>query len=90
MEEHVVYILQSLKDGSFYVGYTSFLILRFREHQEGKSNHTSKHLPYIVRHIEVFDNKTNVLRREREIKNKKSRSYISTLIDKMNNGLCQM
>jgi putative endonuclease len=80
MEEHLVYILQSLRDGSFYVGYTSFLILRFREHQEGKSHHTSKRLPYVVRYVEVFNNKTDALKRERQIKKRKSRAYILQLI----------
>ena len=87
MEEHVVYILQSLKDASFYVGYTSFLILRFRAHQEGKSSHTSKHLPYVVRYIEVFDNKTDALKRERQIKSRKSRTYIQQLIKDLENSV---
>jgi putative endonuclease len=87
MEEHLVYILQSLTDGSFYVGYTSFLILRFKEHQGGRSSHTSKHLPYIVRYIEVFDNKTDALKRERQIKNRKSRAYIMQLIEDLESSV---
>jgi len=43
---YYVYIVRSLKDGSLYKGLTNHLDKRMLEHDLGKSNFTSKKLPY--------------------------------------------
>jgi putative endonuclease len=80
--EFVVYILQSKSNQSFYVGYTSFLILRIREHNSGMSKHTSKHIPWEVVYVEFFNSKTEAIKREKSIKKMKSRNYIEELVKK--------
>ncbi|MEO8514357.1 MAG: GIY-YIG nuclease family protein [Ignavibacteria bacterium] len=41
----IVYIIQSIVDKSFYIGYTSNLEKRLEFHNIGKSKYTSKKIP---------------------------------------------
>ena len=51
-----VYILQSInRPEHFYVGCTSDLKRRFKEHNDGKSLHTSKFKPWGLRGYVAFD-----------------------------------
>ncbi|PIR43756.1 nuclease [candidate division WWE3 bacterium CG10_big_fil_rev_8_21_14_0_10_32_10] len=44
---YFVYILQSLKDGTYYIGYTGKNPEdRLTEHNKGKSRYTKGHIPY--------------------------------------------
>jgi putative endonuclease len=43
---YYVYVLKSLRDGSFYIGYTFDLKRRFKEHNEGESMFTKNKRPY--------------------------------------------
>ena len=42
---YYVYIIKS-KDSKLYIGYTANLVQRLKEHNEGKSAHTKKYLPW--------------------------------------------
>jgi len=75
-----VYIIQSLLDGSFYVGVTHDLQLRVQRHNDGWTRSTKGKRPWKVVYFEQFPTKSNALRREREIKHMKSRRYIERLI----------
>ena len=79
-EKFFVYILQSMKDFSFYVGQCDDLDRRISKHNEGLSRYTSSKIPWRLKYFEVFNTRTEALKREREIKNKKSRKYIEYLI----------
>jgi putative endonuclease len=54
---HYVYILQSLTDQSFYIGYTTNPDGRLEEHNSGKSPYTSKKTPWIRVYLEPFTTK---------------------------------
>lgn len=43
---YYVYVLESLKDGSLYIGSTGDLKRRFQEHNGGYSRYTNQHRPY--------------------------------------------
>ncbi len=43
---YYVYLIQSLKDGSFYVGMAKDVEARLTEHNRGKSKYTKGHIPY--------------------------------------------
>lgn len=43
---HYVYVIRSLKDGSFYIGSTADLRKRLKEHNLGQSRYTQQHRPY--------------------------------------------
>jgi putative endonuclease len=76
---YFVYILQSLQDGSFYVGSCRNILLRLQRHNEGWSRSTKAKCPWKIVYAESFDNKRAALRREREIKRMKSHTYIRRL-----------
>jgi len=77
-----VYILQSLKDLSFYIGQCDDLDRRMSKHFDGMSNYTKSRRPLRLVYFEVYNTRTEALKREREIKNKKSKKYIEQLISK--------
>lgn len=66
-----VYIIQSEKDSSFYIGYSKNAENRLVDHNSGKSRYTSKKIPWKIVYVESFDNKTDALRREKFLKKQK-------------------
>jgi putative endonuclease len=65
----IVYILQSLKDGSIYVGYTQDMNRRLSQHNAGKNKSTKQKTPWRLVYCECFLSKTDALIRERKLKN---------------------
>lgn len=63
-----VYILQSLKDKSLYIGYTANLKKRFTEHNNGESKATKPFRPYKLIFYEAFLNRIDAKRREEYLK----------------------
>jgi len=75
------YILYSQSLDKFYVGHTSDeLSERLRKHLSNHSGFTSKAKDWIVVYREIFDNKAEAFKREREVKGWKSRKRIEQLI----------
>ena len=62
------YILQSLKNRSFYIGYTTDLKKRFDEHNNGESLATKPFKPYKIIFYEVFVSRIDAKRREEYLK----------------------
>jgi putative endonuclease len=75
-----VYILQSLRTGRFYVGQTDNLMVRFNQHRQGDVSSTKGYRPWWMPYYECFSSRADALRREREIKRKKSADSIRRLI----------
>jgi putative endonuclease len=75
-----VYILQSEKNGRFYVGSTSSLQLRLADHQRGQTPSTRGRGPWHLVYQEQFASQSDARRREREIKSWKSHRSIEELI----------
>jgi putative endonuclease len=78
--EYWVYILQSEKDGGYYIGYTADLEERLKRHNERRSRYTRNKTPWKFIYQEDFSTRTEAIRREREIKRMKSREYIERLV----------
>ena len=78
---YYVYILESLSDNSFYIGYTNSLKRRLAEHNEGKSRYTSKKIPWKIVYYEAFDEKSKAIKRERFLKKQKNREFYLRLIN---------
>ena len=76
-----VYIIYSLKLDKYYVGYSSDLNKRLAEHNSGISKYTSKANDWMQKFSERFTTREEAMKREKEIKNKKSRKYIEYLIN---------
>ncbi len=65
---YYIYILQSLKDPSYYIGYSSNVESRLKQHNQGKSKFTKGHRPYRVIHTESFQTKKEAKSKEQFIK----------------------
>jgi putative endonuclease len=81
LKMYYVYILKSEMDDSFYIGYTNSLDRRLREHNEGKSRYTSKKIPWKIVYSEIFEEKSDAIKREIFLKKQKSREFYLGLID---------
>ena len=74
------YILYSSKIDKYYVGYTSNLQLRLERHNSGWGKYSSRGTPWELVYFEKFISKHDAIKRENQIKKKKSRKYIEALI----------
>ena len=68
---YFVYILCSLKDGGFYVGYTSNIESMVKFHNAGLQKSTKSRTPFELVYSESFNLKTETLQREKQIKSYK-------------------
>jgi putative endonuclease len=75
-----VYILQSVRGGRFYIGHTENLDQRLREHFEGRSLYTKSRGPWELVFAETYLSRSEAMKREREIKRRKSKKHIERLI----------
>lgn len=66
--KYTVYILFSKKDDGLYVGHTSNLSKRFKEHASGRVKSTHRRLPLILIHQEVFNTRREATKREKFLK----------------------
>ncbi len=65
---YYVYIL-ACEDGSFYTGYTKDLERRVEQHRNGHgARYTRMHEPRNLVYVEEFGNRSEAMKREREIK----------------------
>ena len=74
--KYFVYILISKKDNKRYIGMTSNLQRRLFEHNAGLVKSTRNRRPLELLHKEEFDNKSDALLREKELKSKKGKIFL--------------
>ena len=79
---YYVYILQSLKNNNFYIGYTSDLKKRLEEHNSGSSQATKPFIPYKLIFYEAFLNRIDAKNREVYLKSGYGRKTINKMIKK--------
>ena len=77
-----LYIIYSEKTDRYYTGISEDLAWRLERYNQGWGRYTKHGVPWKVVHTEDYDNKSEALKREREIKNRKSKKYIENLIKK--------
>ena len=77
---YFIYILYSSSLDKYYVGYTQDLVLRIERHNSGWGKFSSRGIPWTLVYKEEFEMKFEAIKREREIKLKKSRKYIENMI----------
>ena len=70
---YYVYVLQSVKDGNRYVGYTNNLKNRVKEHFGAKSFSTKSRLPFKLIYFEACLSQEDATRRERYLKTTQGR-----------------
>ena len=77
---HFVYILQSLKDFTYYKGYTQNLEKRLASHNNGESKYTSRKTPWKIVYYQELSSKTEALVRERQLK-RVNMNYLKLIIE---------
>jgi putative endonuclease len=77
---YFVYILYSVKLDRYYIGQTDDLEKRIKSHELGLSKYTSVADDWKKVYSKQFETRTEALKREQQIKRKKSRIYIEWLI----------
>jgi len=73
---HYVYVLQSEKDGDFYIGYTQNLKKRLEEHNAKTNFSTKSRLPCSPIYAEVCLNKADAQRREEYLKTSQGHRFL--------------
>jgi len=79
---YYIYILYSKKFDRYYTGQCEDVDIRFKRHNDRGVPSTKPFVPWELVYTEVFATRAEAVSREKEIKNKKSRKYIETLIIK--------
>ena len=75
---YYVYVLQSLKDGNMYTGFTTDLENRLKQHNAGKVNSTKSRIPLKLVYYEVCLNQKDALHRERYLKTAYGKRYLKS------------
>ena len=65
---HYVYILRSVKDGGFYIGYSANLRRRLAQHVKGDALATSQRGPWRLVYYEAYLEQADALGREKYLK----------------------
>jgi len=73
------YILRSTATGKFYIGHTENLARRICEHNNNRTTSIKNRGPWELYYSEEFATRIEAMRRERQIKNMKSRAWIEKL-----------
>jgi putative endonuclease len=71
-----VYVLRSERDSGFYIGFSTNLRARLRQHQEGESFATSHRGPWKLIYYEAYLNQEDALGRERYLKSGSGRRFL--------------
>ena len=71
-----IYVLQSLKDKQFYVGYSNNLKKRVKDHNEGKVYSTKFRRPLKLIYYEACLNQQDATKREKYLKTAWEKRYI--------------
>ncbi|MEO7666630.1 MAG: GIY-YIG nuclease family protein [Dehalococcoidia bacterium] len=75
-----VYILQSQRNGRYYIGFSTDPQKRLAEHNNGRVRSTKNLRPWMMVYTEEHPDETSARQREYYIKSMKSRVYIQSLI----------
>ena len=77
---YYVYILISLKDSNFYIGYTTNLDERIKRHSNGEVSSTSNRRPLELVFYEAYLKRSDAIRREKYFKTTKGKSTLRVML----------
>jgi len=78
--KYYVYVLKSLKDHRYYIGFTTDVEARLRFHNAGLQRSTRDRIPFCQVLFEEFATKEEALKREKQIKSWKGGAAFKQLI----------
>ena len=83
IDMYIVYVLYSRNHDKLYIGYTSNLSNRMESHNETGRGYTKRYRPWVVIYTEEYSDRSEAMKREKELKGGQGRSWIrSNLLDK--------
>jgi putative endonuclease len=71
---YYLYILESLEDGSYYVGSTQDLPSRIERHNQGRVKYTRTKRPWKIAYSEKHPDRSSAMKREYALKGRKSKA----------------
>jgi len=77
---YYLYVLYSLKDGNLYKGTSSDPAKRFIRHNSGGNKSTANRKPFVLIHLEEFNNKAQALQQERYYKSLEGGTALKQLL----------
>jgi len=78
-----VYVLYSPAFNKIYIGFTSDMENRLLSHNQlATKGHTLKYRPWVIGYTEVFDTKTEAIKREKQLKSALGRKFVWDIIHK--------
>jgi len=77
---YYVYVLQSLKNKSLYIGYTQDLRERFQEHNRGRNFSTKPSRPWKLIHYEAYLDEDDARRREKYLKTNQGNRLLKRML----------
>lgn len=83
---YIVYVLKSLSTSKHYIGYTSNLEKRIKDHNSGLSGYTSRYLPWKLLYTEEYGSRSDAIKREKYFKSYEGRKwlYLNILLPETN------
>lgn len=89
---YYVYVLQSLKDGKFYTGFTDNLERRIKEHNRREEPSTKSRAPFTLVYFEGCITKEDAIIREKYLKGGKGKRFLKSrlkhYLEKLKYGTC--
>jgi len=73
---YYTYVLQSIKDERFYVGFTKDLKLRFEQHNKGQVESTKERTPFNLIYYEACIDERDAKKREKYIKSYHGKMFL--------------
>ena len=76
MDIHFVYIIESIRTGKWYYGYTTDLVQRLQFHNEGSNVSTKNGCPWRYIFVRKFDSKREALQFELYLKKMRNKEFL--------------
>lgn len=80
MKTYYNYVLRSLKDNNLYIGYTTDINRRLKEHKNGQVVSTKYRRPFVLVYYEVSFNYESAIHREKYLKTTYGHRYLKNRI----------
>jgi len=77
---HYVYVLQSLKDKKLYIGFSTDLKKRLKDHNSGGTKSTKSRRPFNLIFYEAFISEKDARRREKYFKTTKGKKTLKLML----------
>lgn len=77
---YCVYVLKSIKDKENYTGYTTRILKRINEHNDGKSKSTADRTPFELIYCEFHRSMKDAKRREKYLKTNQGRRMLKFIL----------